>query len=91
VPYIAPIRRRTIWKEDKNYPVCEVGAIHNVGELNFAITKLILDYVKFDGVSYKSINEVIGVLQCVQLEFYRRLAVPYEECKRVEHGDVYIG
>jgi len=30
-----------------------------------------------------------GVLRCVELELYRRLAAPYEDLKCAENGDVY--
>jgi hypothetical protein len=59
------------------------------GELNYAITVLVDRYLKEKGVSYTNINEVIGVLECAKLELYRRIAVPYEEGKISENGDVY--
>jgi hypothetical protein len=39
-------------------------------------------------VSYTNINAVIGVLECVKLELYRRLAASYEDKKVVENGDI---
>jgi hypothetical protein len=42
-----------------------------------------------EGLSYKSINDVIGVLECVKQEFYRRIAVPYEDKKIEQNGDIY--
>jgi len=39
--------------------------------------------------NYAKINEAIGILECAKLEFYRRVAVPYEEVKRELNGDVY--
>ena len=59
------------------------------GELNFVITSIVRDYLYDVGVSYAEINEVIGVLECVKLELYRRIAVPYENRKILENGDVY--
>jgi len=62
----------------------------NPGELNYAITILINNYMEDrGGVSYTVINEVIGVLECAKLELYRRLAAPYEDKKIEENGDVY--
>ena len=40
-------------------------------------------------VEYARINELIGVLECAKLELYRRIAVPYEDTKIAENGDVY--
>jgi hypothetical protein len=38
---------------------------------------------------YAHLNEVIGALECAKLELYRRIAVPYEDQKITESGDVY--
>lgn len=59
------------------------------GELNFVISRLLDEYVKTKGVSYSTYNEIVGVLECAKLEFYRRLVVGYEEQKLNENGDVY--
>lgn len=61
----------------------------SAGELNYRITMLCLNYIDMLGKSYKSINEVVGVLECAKLEFYRRLAAPYEDTKIQQNGDVY--
>jgi hypothetical protein len=37
---------------------------------------------------YYHINKAIGVLECIKLEFYRRVAAPYEDVKIKESGDV---
>lgn len=34
-------------------------------------------------------DAITGVVRCCQMELYRRVAVPYEEKKIVENGDVY--
>lgn len=39
--------------------------------------------------NYKDYNEVIGVLECVKQELYRRLIAPYEDKKKDENGDVF--
>ena len=59
------------------------------GELNYIITSICKEYLDVKGVSYNSINEVVGVLECAKLEFYRRIASPYEDTKIEENGDVY--
>lgn len=58
------------------------------GELNFAITKMILDYLGSDP-GYSIFNEVVGVLECTKLELYRHKIAPYEDKKKTENGDVY--
>lgn len=58
------------------------------GELNFVLTREILDFIGED-YRYDNINEVIGVLECCKMELYRRIAAPYEDKKKEENGDVY--
>ena len=59
------------------------------GELNYVITEVILLYLKQKGLSYTICNEVLGVLDAVAREFYRRKVAPYEDEKIVQNGDVY--
>ena len=55
------------------------------GELNFVITRLVNKYINTIGpLRYRSINEAIGVIECVKLELYRRIAAPYEDKKMEE-------
>lgn len=66
------------------------GRPETAGELNYAVTRLVDDYlVRAGGLRYARLNEAIGVLECAKLELYRRLAAPYEDAKRAESGDVY--
>jgi hypothetical protein len=64
------------------------GAI-NPGELNYLITVAIETYRREHGTSYRIINDILGALEGAKLEFYRRVAVPYEDQKIKENGDVY--
>ena len=59
------------------------------GRLNYIITKIIQKYIEVNGLSYHTINEAIGVLECAKLELYRRLAAPYENKAKKKNGDVY--
>ena len=66
------------------------GKPETAGELNYAITKLVDDYlIQKGGIRYTHLNEVIGALECAKLELYRRVAAPYEDQKITETGDVY--
>jgi hypothetical protein len=66
------------------------GKPETAGELNYAITRLIDDYlIKKGGIRYAHLNEAIGALECAKLELYRRVAAPYEDQKITETGDVY--
>lgn len=59
------------------------------GELNFQITALLVQYIRQEQLSYQLINDVMGALEGAKAEFYRRVAVPYEEQKLSDNGDVY--
>jgi hypothetical protein len=64
--------------------------LRNPGSLNYAITRLCVNYIKdHGGIGYSIVNEVVGALTCAQLELYRRLAAPYENAKLAENGDAY--
>lgn len=60
-----------------------------VGDLNFAITTILNDYMNAKGLKYQTINDIVGALESSKLEFYRRIAVPYEHDKLIQNGDVY--
>ena len=60
------------------------------GELNYLITQLALMYLDKHGTSYNTISDVVKAMECAKLEFYRRVAAPYENEKIRENGDVYL-
>lgn len=73
-------------KEDRRY----LGAnAENAGELNYQFTVLACRYIRTHGLSYEHINAVLGAFEGAKQEFYRRVAVPYEETKMEANGDVY--
>lgn len=59
------------------------------GELNYLITTIIRDYYTSGFGGYAAINDIIGALEGAKMEFYRRVAAPYEDTKIRENGDVY--
>jgi hypothetical protein len=50
----------------------------STGELNYLITMLCAQFLERKGLNYITINDIIGALESAKLEFYRRVAVPYE-------------
>jgi hypothetical protein len=60
------------------------------GELNYELTRAVDSYVVRRGLGYSAINDVVGALESAKLEFYRRVAAPYEDKKAKENSDVYI-
>lgn len=79
MPYIAPRKRTTVWTE---------GALE-AGELNFLLTSIGTEYVTKNGLSYHTINDVMGAFACAAQEFYRRVAADYEDLAIIRNGDVY--
>ena len=55
------------------------------GELNYIVTKMLKEIYP---LRYFHINRAVGVLECIKLEYYRRVAAPYEDAKIQESGDV---
>lgn len=61
----------------------------SVGELNYCITRLLHKYIdRRGGLSYATVNEAIGAVECAKLELYRAIAVPYENSKRILNGPI---
>lgn len=87
MPYIKPDKRKKYDKvlNDlldilKPLPPEEVD-----GELNYVVTKILKEVYP---LRYFHINKAIGVLECIKLEYYRRVASPYEDSKIRDSGDV---
>lgn len=90
MPYIKKERRDELVQYDATGMYIKTRDMMNAGELNFAVTSLILDYMNgIPPLCYSGINEAIGAIECVKLELYRRLAAPYEDKKIEQNGDVY--
>ena len=58
------------------------------GDLNYAITIMIHEYIFRHGQSYSTYNEAMGILECAKMELYRKHIAPYEEEKIKENGDL---
>lgn len=58
----------------------------SIGEINYLITQLLIET---QPKTYRDYNNLIGVLECVKLEFYRRMVAKYEDEKIDQNGDVY--
>lgn len=85
MPYIIKERR----------PLIDDTTLHNMhkvleskGELNYALTRVILAYLKKHGNSYSTQNDIVGALDCAKAEFQRRVMGPYEDRKIEENGDI---
>jgi hypothetical protein len=63
--------------------------IKTCGELNYVISVLCNTYHKEQGGRYQQVNDIVGALEGAKLEYYRRVASPYEDEKIEINGDVY--
>ena len=81
MPYIKPERRAVL---DTG-----IDPAMSPGDLNYQLTKLAIKYIATHTLSYQTINDVLGALEGAKLEFYRRVAAPYEDGKIAENGDVF--
>ena len=86
MPYIRQSRRKSL---DPDIDAL-VKKVDTDGELNYIITTLLLKS-RLSLLSYLDIERVMGLLECVKMEIYRRLAGPYEDSKSEESGDVFPG
>ena len=87
MPYIPITRRGKI-----NLITSELSEeVRSDGELNYAITSLLLKHLaNIDGIySYSTFERIMGLLECVKLELYRRLIAPFEDGKKGENSDVF--
>lgn len=58
------------------------------GTMNYLFTRLAHAYLDSKELNYQHINDMIGALEGAKQELYRRVAVPYEDKKIIENGDV---
>ena len=88
MPYIPKDQREHIYNEEIGYMF--PGKVMRSGELNYAFSVLINEYMRrFGFTGYSAMNDVLGALEGAKQEFYRRVMVPYEDEKAQVNGDVY--
>jgi hypothetical protein len=59
----------------------------SAGDLNYALTVILHNYIKKKGLRYANCNELVGMLECCKLEFYRRIVGEYEDTCIEKNGD----
>jgi hypothetical protein len=89
MPYIKPEDRRMF-----NKAVAELleelllGSEERLpGKLNYCISSLVWG-IWNERPCYETANAIMGALECIKQEFYRRQVVPYEDAKCQENGDL---
>lgn len=90
MPYIKDSRRKEIddviddlIDEIKANP----GGMH--GDLNYVIARTVDGCLGKD-LSYKNLQDMVGMLECCKHEIINRLVTPYEIKKCAENGDAFI-
>jgi len=64
-----------------------LGPDWNAGDLNYIVSKITWSLFK-KNARYATANTLIGALECIKLELYRRQISPYEDQKIIENGDL---
>jgi hypothetical protein len=62
-------------------------ATDSVGDLTYALSVPIKEYLATHSERYATFAEVLGALDALGKEFNRRVVAPYEDRKRGENGD----
>ena len=91
MPYITKDRRRKLDPliEKLSDELRIVGDCDNMGDYNYVVTRLLHNSIRKDGMCYKYLNNIVGMLECCKAEFLRKVISPYEDKKIEENGDVY--
>lgn len=67
------------------------GHPQNAGELAYLLCTGVDWYLgDADRISYAKYAEVVGVIETLKLELYRRFVGPYEDQKREENGEAFF-
>lgn len=66
-----------------------LNGINTIGDLAFLIRNICVEYILAHNSNEDAFDDVQGALVCAYSEFYRRVAVPYENGKIYDNGDVY--
>lgn len=64
--------------------------ITSIGEFNYLISSMLVIMIKRVKPDYYFYNNLIGVLECIKLELYRRAITPYENSKCETNGDLFL-
>ncbi len=93
MPYIKSEDREIYDEEIRKIADTVVANQKNPGHLNYIISKTLSLVYSIDSKykrteNYKNHNEVIGILECVKQEWYRKFTAPYEEYKEAENGSI---
>ena len=87
MPYIVPERRQKFDKHIRAlFEELEINKFHP-GDINYCFSQIIWGIFFLDS-SYNTANELLGILEAVKLEFYRRRVAVLEDSKIKSNGDL---
>ena len=90
MPYI-PQETRSKIDDEIDALILKIREISNQnnlhGTLNYTISRIVASTLDNE-IRYKKLNDITGVLECIKLEFQRRLSYPYEDKQISKNGDV---
>lgn len=85
MPYIDKMSRKLLTKKLRE--LWELPPL-SAGKINFIITSFLLQQLP-ENARYEDFNKMLGVLESIKLEFYRRAVSPYEDKARDSNGEIY--
>lgn len=85
MPYITKEEKKKI---DSVLQYLNNRSMTNAGTLNYAIHQVIDVYITSNKDSYQTYNDIMGALEGVKMELYRRKISEYEDEKLELNGDV---
>ena len=87
MPYITPQHRSALDRDIERIVFIlthELDDSIRGGALNYVLSKITVGV--HPPISYMHIKEAVAALECAKLEYYRKLAGPYEDEKASENG-----
>lgn len=61
--------------------------VNTPGDINYVISRIVWALFRTTN-RYGAANSLLGVLEAVKLEFYRRCVAPYEDIVKERNGDL---
>lgn len=87
MPYIKQKRRQHFDKEIAALLQKLRSSKARAGDINYCLSRLLKELWK-DDECYERANELLGILNAVNLELYRKCVAPYEDVKETENGRI---
>lgn len=89
MPYIDPKEREQLQYLVNDLKNCiKLGNNFTPGTLNYLFTIMAHAYVDRKGLSYTTLNDVVGVFESAKVEFQRVVVNPYEDQKIKQNGPI---